>query len=800
MLENYFKIAWRNLVKRRFFSLVSILGLAAGMTFTFLIASYVWGELQVNTSLKNATNQYILQSKWKEPDMGVEIATLGPLGRALKEEYPNLVANYYRYDGITVAVSNGEKNFREEVQAGDSTLLSMYGFPLTSGDRRTALAQPNAIVLTEEKALKYFGSTEVLGKTLTLDNFIGGKQEFRITAVLKDLPDNSATNLLKSSAGVFIPLLGLNGRTGAESWSFPYMVTFIELRDGVTREDLAKPILQLLATNTPENIRSNLSVSVIPLKQFYREQNNGLVQKMVYTLLTVALFILLMAIVNFVNIAIGNSASRLKEIGVRKVLGSRQKQLIFQFLAESFILAFTAMLLSLIFYALFRPYFETMLGKRIGSVFSLLPGSLLFALLIAAVTALLAGIYPAFLLSSLPAIESVKGKLKSVKDNILFRRVLITSQFSIALFVFVAAALISRQVDYFFSKDLGYNKESIVAISTPRDWTPEGVAKMEGTRNVLSHLKEVDKVSLSYEIPNGNFGGNTGLYKPGQDSTQAIYTQILSTDELYADTYQLKLVAGTFFNAGRGVYQPDQIVINEETARALGFQHTQEAVGQQIKMHSNPTLLTIGGVIKNFHFESMHKEIKPLAFVHIRSAGLYRFLSFKIPPGNIAASLAAIEAKWRELMPGTAFEYHFMDDTLEKLYKSEMQLKSASRVATILAVIIVLLGILGTVSLNVSRRTKELGIRKVLGASSASLMMLFLKEFLVVLALAMMAAFPLAFFVMHRWLQLYAYRVDISWTSFVLVGLIVAAAVASLVSLITYKSTRLDPVKAIRMD
>ncbi len=185
MLENYFKIAWRNLVKRKFFSLVSILGLSAGMTFAFLIGSYVWGELQVNTSLKNPENQYILQSKWKQPDMGVEIATLGPLGKTLKEEYPNLVANYYRYDGITVAVSNGEKHFREEVQAGDSTLLSMYGFPLVYGDPKTALQQPNSIALTEEKAVKYFGTNDVLGKNITLDNFIGGKQEFRITAVLK---------------------------------------------------------------------------------------------------------------------------------------------------------------------------------------------------------------------------------------------------------------------------------------------------------------------------------------------------------------------------------------------------------------------------------------------------------------------------------------------------------------------------------------------------------------------------------------------------------------------------------------
>ncbi|MEO6687116.1 MAG: ABC transporter permease, partial [Dyadobacter sp.] len=598
MLQNYFKIARRNLVKRKFFSLVSILGLSAGMTFTFLIGSYVWGELQVNKSLKNPDNQYILQSKWKQPDMGVEIATLGPLGKTLKEEYPNLVANYYRYDGITVAVSNGEEHFREEVQCGDSTLLAMYGFPLIYGDPRTALQQPNSIALTEEKAIKYFGTNDVLGKNITLDNFVGGKQEFKITAVLKSLPNNSVTNLLKSPAEIFIPLNGLNGRNGADSWSFPYMITFIELKNGVTTKDLEKPIARILKTNTTENIKANLQVYSTPLKAFYMEQNNGLVKKMIYTLLSVSIFILLMAVVNFVNIAIGNSSSRLKEIGVRKVLGSRRNQLIFQFLAETFILAFISMILSIGLYELFRPYFEDMLGKSINSVFTLLPYSLIISVLIAAVTTLLAGIYPAFILSSLPAIDSVKGKLKSVKENILFRRVLIASQFSIALFVFIAATLVARQVSYFFNKDLGYKKESIISIATPRDWTSKGVIKMEGIREEMALLKEVDKVSLSYEIPNGNFGGNTGLYNIGQDSTEAIYTQILSTDEKYAETYQLNVLAGKFFFAKQGIYRPDEIILNEKASKSLGFMNPQDAVGHQIRMHFSSTPLTVGGVVK----------------------------------------------------------------------------------------------------------------------------------------------------------------------------------------------------------
>ena len=800
MLNNYFKIAWRNLLKRRFFSLVSILGLSVAMTFTFLIASFVRGELQVNKTLKNADRQYLLQSKWKKEDMGIEIATLGPLGKTLKEEYPNLVANYYRFDGITVAVSNGEKHYREEIQAGDSTLLTMFGFPLLHGDAASALNQPNSIAITEEKALKYFGKTDVLGQVLSLDNFLGQKQDYKITAILKTLPDNSINNLLKAQANIFIPMGSLKGRQDAENWNNPYMITYVELKDGAKKEDLDKPIARLLATHTAENIKGNLAVYATPLTEFYLNQNNGLARKMIYTLTGISLFILLMAIVNFINISIGNSSSRLKEIGVRKVLGSLQSQLIKQFLSESFILTAIAMLLSVGFYEIVRPYFADILGKPIQSSFSLFPYSLLIPVLFTVVIAVLAGIYPAFILSSLPAIESVKGKLKSVKENIVFRRLLIVSQFSIALFVFSAASLITKQVNYFFNKDLGYNKESIVYIAAPREWTPEGINKMEANRDELSRLKEVSQVSLSYEIPNGNFGGSNGLYRMGQDSVDAVYTQILSTDEKFAATYKLKMQAGHFFYADRGSYKADEIVLNEAAAKALGFQNPQDAIGQQIRIHFSQTPLTIGGVTKNFHFASMHEQIKPLAFMHIKTATIYRYLSIKMLPGNIGEKMAAIEKKWRELMPDAPFEYVFMDDSLMKLYRTEMQLKKASAVATVLSIIIVFLGILGMVSLNVARRTKELGIRKVLGASGVSIVLLFLKEFVVVIGISAIIAFPLAYVSLNKWLQSYAYRINIGWSNFALVIAIFCFSVGLLVSLMTFKAALMNPVKAIKTE
>ncbi|MCF2488345.1 ABC transporter permease [Dyadobacter sp. CY347] len=801
MIRNYFKIAWRNLLKRKFYSLVMIIGLSVGMTFTFLIMSFVWGELKVNSDLRNADNQYIVRSKWKNPDMGIDMATLGPLGATLKADYPNLVANFYRYDGITVAVSKGDKHFREEVQTGDSTLLAMYGFPLLHGNAITALKQANSVAITEERALKYFGRTDVLGETITLHNFIGGKQEFQVTAVLKTLPNNSVNNLLPKPAEVFIPISSLDGRKGAQdNWDFPYMITYIELQNGVTPKDLEKPIAQTLATHGSANTKTNLGVYLTPLKEYYLQANNGLVRKMIYTLSGVTLFILLMAIVNFVNISIGKSSSRLKEIGVRKVLGSHKIQLIGQFLAESIILALLAMLFSILLYEVSRGAFADILGKPLPSSWALFPYSLVMPLFCALIIGSLAGIYPAFVLSGISSIDSMKGKLKSIKENVMLRRVLIASQFVIALFVFAGAMVISRQVNYFFNKNLGYNKESLVSIAVPRDWTPEGLSKMEAIRDQLSQLKEVSNVSLSYEIPNGNNGGHAGLYKSGQDSTLAIHTQFVSTDEKYADTYQIKILAGKFFNAKQGTFQANRIVLNQAATKALGYPNPEDAVGQQVRVHDVPGVLTVDGVSADFNFASMHQAIKPLRFFHIKEGNAFRFLTFRLNPANLGESMAVIENKWRELMPGAPFEYSFMDDTLQKLYQSEMQLKKASQIATILSVLIVLLGVLGMVSLNVARRTRELGIRKVLGATEIGIIMLFLKEFVLVMAVAMLISFPLAFLTMKRWLETYAYRIQVGWEPFALVGLGFGLIIILLVCLQTTKAALMNPVKNLRSE
>jgi putative ABC transport system permease protein len=322
MFKNYLKIACRNIIKSRFHSLVNIIGLATGIGFTLLIGGYIWTQLQVNTGLKNEDRQYILQSKWKEPNMGYELATLGPLAKELKENYPNLVANYYRFDGVTSNVTKGDKSFREDIAICDSTMLNMYGLTLLQGDAKTAFEGPFSVIISGDKAMKYFNRTDVVGQTLSIENFSGSKHDFIITGVLKKPVKNSVTSLNDDNNNQFFISdnnLTFFGRNMA--WTNPNIASYIELQKGITPQQLVNPIADLVKQNAAPQTIENMMPYVVSLKIYYVDANNGLVKKMLYALSAIAIFILLMAVINFINMSVSRSATRMREIGIRKVLG-----------------------------------------------------------------------------------------------------------------------------------------------------------------------------------------------------------------------------------------------------------------------------------------------------------------------------------------------------------------------------------------------------------------------------------------------------------------------------------------------
>lgn len=801
MIHKYIRIAFRQLRKHAFYSVLNLIGLATALTLVFLIGQFVWGEFQVNRTLRQADRQYILLSHWKDPNMGLDITTLAPLVKRLREEYPTLVANYYRWDGLTSIVTKNDKQFRESIQLGDPTFLSMYGLELLHGDARTALQQPFSVAITEDKALTYFGQTNVVGQTLTIQNFSGATHPFTIRAVLKNIPENSITQINATIKNTFfIPTNTYTyfNRNDFESWQNAVLPSYIELQPGVSPSQLAKPIQHLVDQNTSALIRANLRVEPVALTTYYRQKDNGLVNRMLITLSLAGLFILLMAIVNGINLSMSQSTSRLREIGVRKALGSLQKQLLSQLLTESVLLAVIATGLSLCLYPLARPFFEQLVGKALMPLTTLPIGALLIPLAMAGGISLLAGIYPAFVLSSQSVVDALQRKQPLLLRKLSLRQGLVGFQFIIAIITLILAVLVTQQVRYMFGQALGYNQAYVVSSQVPRDWSPAGVRKLETSRRILARLPTVASVSLSHEIPNGNTGGQPMVYQHGTDSTQAVSMQAFVSDENYLQTYQIPLVAGQFFK-GRDSDSLN-IVLNEKAVRALGYPKPLYAIGKQVRIMSDPRLFTVVGVSGDFHFTSMQQAIQPMLFFSVKGVPIYRYLSFKLYPGSIPASLESIQQQWSVLFPNAPFDYQFMDQTLEKLYQTELQLKKAAYLATALSLLVVLLGLIGLVSLSVIRRAKEIGIRKVLGASVVGIVGLFVAEYAWVLLLANGLAWPLAYWLASKWLADYTYHIQISWLPFVGVGLVVALLTTVLISFQSIKAALVNPVQSLRSD
>jgi putative ABC transport system permease protein len=798
MFKSYCKIAWRNISRSPFYSSINIVGLATGIAFTLLIASDVWNELQVNRHLKDSSRQYIIQSKWGNPNEGYEISTLGPLAKALKENYPTLVIDYYRFDGITSNVSMGDKSFREDIAIGDSSLLSMYGFRLMYGNAVTALNEPFTVVITAVKALKYFGNTDVLGKALTIDNFSGGRHEFTITGIMDKTQRNSVTWLNDDNNNqVYVSAANLSFFGRNMDWNNPHIAGYLELGKGVTAKDLEKPIAYLVKQHAPQFIGA-MTPYLVPLQHYYLDANNGLVRKMLYALCAIAFFILAMAVINFTNMSVSLAGGRMREIGVRKVLGSLKRQLVLQFLVESVMIVCFATLCSFIIYALSRNVFSDILGRPLPPLYGFPTYFIAIPVLFILVTGILAGLYPAYILSSLKSVESLKGKFVSTSKGVLFRKLLIAFQFGTAMIAFTGAIIISKQVDLFFSHDLGFNKDYIVSAQLPRDWSIEGVKKKEQIKRQFSAMPEVAGVSLSFEVPDGNNGGQSPLYRSGRDSLQSIATQVLVTDESYLDVYKVPLRSGTFFE-GHGL-DSATVILNETAAMALGYGSASAARGGQLRIPGDATIYTIKGVTADFHFGSMQQRIPPIVFFNVSFSPQYRFFSFKLHPGNAAATLNALQKKWASLMPGAPFEYTFMDDTLARLYKAEIQIKKASCTATLLALIIVLLGVLGLISMSVQKRTREIGIRKVLGSSVPAIIALFIKEFLVIIIFSALVACPLVYLIMHQWLQAYAYRISLTASPFVAALISLGLITALLICLQTIKAATENPVKSLRTE
>ena len=610
---------------------------------------------------------------------------------------------------------------------------------------------------------------------------------------------NSVNNLVDAEGyDVFVPFEGnqfFGGSSYIDSWSYAYVVGLIQLKPGVTPSQLSKPVSDLLSRRLPDNIKGLLTVEFAGLRDLHLQDNNGAVAQMITTLSLVAFFILLMAVINFINISIGTSAYRLKEIGLRKVFGSARKQLVIQYLVEAILLTFIAALVSLAFYEMVQPLFEKILGVPVVHIWQFSSIQVLFLVVLVPLLGLVAGAYPAFVLSSSDIVHAVKGKLDSAKGGMALRKVLLTVQFTLAIFVFIAALNVSRQVEYFFNKDLGYDKEQLLVITAfPKQWDAAGVQRIEAIRSGLARLPSVKDASVSFEVPDRMPPNTTDLMPLGDGVKKPVVVPTIIADANFASTFALSLVNGSFLNGRVIDTATSEIVLNETAARLL-----KADAGQNVLMPDGFTFI-VRGVVKDFNLSSFQQQIGPVAFIPTTLANSYRYVTLKLRPGQIDRTLAEIRAGWKDLSPNAPFEYTFMDDRFESLYQSEIKLKRAADLATGLNLFIVFMGIFGIVAFTLAKRTREIAVRKVLGAKVKDIIALFIRDYTLLLIIANIIAWPFAYIVTNRWLQDYAYRMKQDLVPYVTVALSVSLITVVFITLQCLKAGISNPVKNLRAD
>jgi len=800
MIQSYFKMLFRSLLKRKFYSAINLLCLTVGITFALLMGLFIYGELQVNQSLKDVDRLYLMESETASQDTR-DFFVRSQLAIQCVEQYPNLFEGAYRFLDRNITVSKGDKHFRIQSMLGDSSLITLFGFPVIAGNAETALQKPSSIVITRKIAIQFFGNTDVVGQTLSISTEQNGKQEYEVTAVIENPDDkNSVSDFMNMDAHVFISFANVKDffpMYDPTLWT-RFCIAYTRLTPTASVTEAEAIMNKLVSENTPPNNDEPRTYFLNPIADYYLLTNHGAVQKLLWALTIVVGLILLLAISNFINISIASSFARAKEIGVRKVIGGVKSQVVVQFLLESCVMAMMSGVCAILLYEVLHPYFGELLGAALPSILSINP-QVWFLIIVGIVfIGVLAGIYPAVFQSLAKPVDSLKGKLKSVQGTLQFSRILIATQFLITIFIFIAALVVTNQVNFSLEKDLGYNKDHVLVVtSVPRLWNEAGFAKMESAKKEFLQSANIKSVSLSWGSPGSNFSPwSSKVYKVGTPVEKGIRHVITQGDEDYQNVYNFKLLAGSFLDA-EGIRQPNSIVINESAQKALNVQ-----LGDQLTIEDfgDTIFYSVKGIMVDFNYESMHEKISPLIMMHTRDAQAYRYFNFKLEGGNAVESVQAVEQAWKKVFPDDPFDYWFADEQLKMMYTTELQMKKATTTATILMLIIVVTGILGLVSLSVSKRTKEIGIRKVLGASLRDILTLITKEYVYVIVLAFLVAVPLAYWSIGHWLESFAYRIEPGWWMFALPGVLLLLLTVLIVAAQSLGTALANPIKSLKYE
>jgi putative ABC transport system permease protein len=793
MLKNYFKIALRNLWKHKIFSFINIMGLTVGMTSCFLIFLYVKFELSYDSMHNKADRIYRIVSDIKTPSDVIHAG--GPSWAVpphIKPDFPQ-VEEFVRVSYESFLIRRGNIKFQEEKSVYvDSGFFKVFDFKLIKGNPQTALNEPFSIVLSQTAAKKYFGKEEPIGQTLL---FTGEGRAAKVTGIMKDIPENSQ---IKADMLVSMSTLTKAFNQGLDDqWGNYGSNAYLLLKEGTDPKQLEKQFPAFLEKRNGEEMKKYQMYPTLflePLRDVYlhstRDGSKTGNIKNVYIFSIIAVFILLIACINFINLTTARSAERAKEVGIRKVVGALKSQLARQFAGESVLLCIIAFILTVLFTWMLGPLFNQLAGKTITEGIFHQPGYLLILLLSSIGIGLLAGFYPALVLSSFHPIIVLKGRFASGSKGSFLRKGLVIVQFSISIALITGTIIVYRQMNYMRSQSLGFNKDQMLVMET------NGDPGINAFKQSLADIPLVKSTSLSSSVPGSDNPGAYSEIENKKGDLQIANLDLYFVDFDYIPNLKMQMLAGRPFSKEFGTDTSQAMVLNERAVKLFGYSSPQEAVGRKFKQWGREGKII--GVVKDFHFKSLQEEIKPLS-MRIEPGGCH-LVAANIDGKNIAATLAAIENKWKTIIPNRPFSYYFLDEFFDRQYRSEMRFGNLFLYFAILAIFISCLGLLGLASYSTFQRTREIGIRKVMGASVSGIVHLLSKEFLMLLLAAFIIASPVAWWVMHNWLQDFSYRIGISWWMFILSGGIAFVIALVTVSFEAIKAAVANPVKSLRTE
>ena len=803
MIRNYFKIAWRSILKNKGIFSINIFGLAIGIASCLLIMLFVLDELSYDRFNEKADE--IVRVVFKAKVNGEEIkeaVVMAPVAEALKREFPEVkdATRLTNLHNPEIAYQN--TIFRDSRFAYvDPNFFEIFTLPVIKGDKNNPLKQPNTVVLTQKEAKKYFGNEDPIGKALTLKK---NGEQYKVTAIIEEVPRNSHFH--------FDIFASTEGYSPAQktSWMESEFLTYLLLKKGSSPENLEAKLPAVVEKYMGPQMKGEMGMS---FSEFKKDNEIGLFLqpltdihlksdfiasteleqggdiKYIYIFSAIALFMLLIACINFTNLATAAASKRAKEVGIRKVLGSGKDQLIYQFLAESFIATALAMLLSLLLFFLVLPLFNQLSGKDFGFSYLLQPYILLMLAGLGLIIALFAGGYPAFFLSSFKPLAALKNKFSTSGRSKSIRSGLVVFQFVISAGLILATLVVNQQMKYIQNKDLGYEKDQMLVL---RQAYLLG-AKQEAFKNQIANDPRIAHVTQSAFVPAG----------PSDNSMSGVFLQqefkrrmfVYNVDEEYIPTMGMELVAGRNFSEEFGA-DSSKVIINQRAAEILGF--SKNALGKTLirDTHDGGKKLTVIGVVKDFHFKSLHRDIDPLIMLNNPYGGLI----VRLKTADMSAVIEDLQKTWNELGAGEPFSYSILDESYRETYRAERKMGSILSIFAFLTIFVACLGLFGLVTYTAEQRFKEIGIRKVLGSSTPQIVTLLSKDFLKLVLISFVIAFPLSYYLMNKWLQEFAYRIDVGWQVFALAGIITLLIAFLTISYKSIRAATANPVKSLRTE